>query len=305
MWLGCWRLFSGGTVLKLAGPSFRKVAVYSGFFAAGMVLLSFPVAGNGSVRAQPPDLLEGIPPDEAKRLLQWALDWGRQLLPESYHRDKAWDKQKRVYAGFNIKADDGRLSTKRRWKEVNHGRWLRYDIRLGDVHDPRRLKVQVTDAHLGEDRRLHFEARVDTRVDVHLQQQQWNLGVRLYSLSVEADARLRMEIAGDIGFELDLTRIPPDVLADPHVSAIRLSLIDLNVERISHVGGEVAESIGDLVKQIIRDEYLPSQQAKIAEKLNRQIDRRRDRLRLGASDWLSRRLSPLADPATGDSLPTP
>lgn len=305
MWQGYWRPFSGGTVVKLAGPSFLQVAVFAGLVAAGAVLLVFPVGGAGSVRAQPPDLLEGIPPEEAKRLLQWALDWGRQLLPESYQRDKDWDKQKRIYAGFNIRADDGRLSTKRRWKEVNHGRWLRYDIRLGDVYDPRRLKVQVTDAHLGEDQRLHFEARVDTRVDVHLQQQHWNLGVRLYSLSVEADARLRMEIVGDIGFELDLTRIPPDVLADPHVSTIRLSLVDLNVDRISHVGGEVAESIGDLVKQVIRDEYLPSQQAKIAEKLNRQIDRRRDRLRLGASDWLSRRLSPLSGPVVDASMPTP
>lgn len=292
-------------MVKLAGPSFLQVAVFAGLVAAGAVLLVFPVGGAGSVRAQPPDLLEGIPPEEAKRLLQWALDWGRQLLPESYQRDKDWDKQKRIYAGFNIRADDGRLSTKRRWKEVNHGRWLRYDIRLGDVYDPRRLKVQVTDAHLGEDQRLHFEARVDTRVDVHLQQQHWNLGVRLYSLSVEADARLRMEIVGDIGFELDLTRIPPDVLADPHVSTIRLSLVDLNVDRISHVGGEVPESIGDLVKQVIRDEYLPSQQAKIAEKLNRQIDRRRDRLRLGASDWLSRRLSPLSGPVVDASMPTP
>lgn len=272
---------------------------------ASPVLLSLPFGGSGSVRAQSPDLLEGIPPEEAKRLLQWAIDWGRQLLPESYHRDKDWDKQKRVYAGFNIKADDGRLSTKRRWKEVNHGRWLRYDIRLGDVYDPQRLKVEVTDAYLGEDRRLHFKARVDTWVDVYLQQQQWNLGVRLYSMSVEADARLRMDIVGDIGFELDLTRIPPDILADPHVSSIRLSLVDLNVDRISNVGGEVAESIGDVVKRILRDEYLPNQQAKIVQKLNRQIDRRRDRLRLGASDWLSRKLAPLPGPTVDVSLPAP
>jgi hypothetical protein len=77
------------------------------------------------------------------------------------------------------------------------------------------------------------------------------------------------------------------------------------LDRISHVGGEVAESIGDLVKQIVRDEYLPSQQAKIAEKLNRQIDRRRDHLRLGASDWLSRRLSPLSGPVVDPGTPTP
>src|SRR5690606_16272395 len=70
-------------------------------------------------------------------------------------------------------------------------------------------------------------------------------------------------------------------------ASTELSLVDLKVDRISKIGGDVAESIGDLVKQIVRQEYLPGQQAAITQKLNAQIDRRRDRLRLGASQWLS------------------
>jgi hypothetical protein len=263
-----------------------------------MSFLARPLlAGDAAVPS--PDLLAGMPPAEAKQTLQWALNWGRQLLPESYQNLKGWGGQKRIYRGFDIKTDGGKITTKRKWKEVNHGRWFRYDVVLGDVQDPNRLTIQVKRASLEPDGRLHFEAQVDVLADVSLQRQLWNYGVRLFSLSADARARLRLIVAGDVAFEFDLTRVPPDILADPHIALANVSLIDLEVDRISRVGGDVAEEIGELIEKFIRDEYLPGQQAKLTQKLNRQIDRQREKLRLGASEWLSRRLSTPAPPTPG------
>lgn len=231
--------------------------------------------------------LESLPPEEARQVLQWAADWVRQVLPASYQDDKDWGKRTRVYAGVKVDLDDGRIKTKRRWKELKHGRWLRYTVHLRDPTDPQRLGIRITHAEQGPDQRIRFAAQLDSVLDVELQQERWNLGTRLFSVSVQAQVKLRMLIAGDVGFELDVTRIPPDLLADPQIASTELSLVDLKVDRISKIGGDVAESIGDLVKRIIRQEYLPGQQAAITHKLNAQIDRRRDRLRLGASQWLS------------------
>ncbi len=231
--------------------------------------------------------LDGLPPEEACQVLQWAADWVRQTLPASYQGDKDWGKRTRVYAGVKVDLDDGRIKTKRRWKDVKHGRWVRYAVHLRDPSDPQRLNIRITHAEQGPDQRIRFAAQLDSLLDVELEQERWNLGTRLFSVSVQAKVKLRMLVAGDVGFELDVTRIPPDLLADPRITSTELSLVDLKVDRISKIGGDVAESIGDLVKRIIRQEYLPGQQAAITQKLNSQIDRRRDRLRFGASQWLS------------------
>lgn len=238
----------------------------------------------------PQDPLAILPPEEAQRVLQWAADWVRQSLPSTYHGNQDWGKQTRLYAGIRFTKHDGHLSTKRRWVDVGHGRWVQYEIDLRDPTSPDRLNIQITRAEIGPDQRIRFESQIDTRVDLRIQQERWNLGTRLFSISVKGEAAIRMVVAGDVGFAFDLTRIPPDVVADPNIHSTQISLVSLKVDRISKIGGEVADVIGDVAERIIRDEYLPKQQAKINERLNRQIDRRRDQLRFGASDWLLRTL---------------
>lgn len=231
-----------------------------------------------------------LPADEAQQVLQWAADWVRQSLPSTYHGNKDWGKQTRLYGGVRLTKHDGNLSTKRRWIDVDHGRWIRYTIDLHDPTLPDRLSIQITKAEISADQRLQFEAQIDTWVDWSIQQERWNLGARLFSVSAKGEARLRMLVAGDVGFAFDLTRIPPDVIADPNIRSAGLSLVSLKVDRISKLGGDVADAFGDLAERILRDEYLPKQQTKITDKLNRQIDRRRDQFRFGASQWLMRTL---------------
>jgi hypothetical protein len=133
--------------------------------------------------------------------------------------------------------------------------------------------------------------QIDTQVRIEAQQQRWNYGIQLYSVSTEAIAKLRMTIDTSIGFAMDYSRVPPDVLFDPVVNTADIQLIDLEVDRIGILGSDIAEEIGDIAKRIIRDEYLPRQRDQLASKLNHQINRRRDKLRISASDWLTKFLS--------------
>ena len=244
----------------------------------------------------PSDPLVLLPPEEARELLQWGVDMVRQLLPETYTSDKHWAKKKRIQVGIKLRAEDGKLKTSRRHTEVGHGRWVRYTVRLRDPTDPNQLEIRVLSAEMDDAGRLQLAAEVDLMVDLDLHQQRWNLGTRLWRFSVDAEAKLRLEISGSVGFDFDITRIPPDVLISPQVDSARVDLADLKVKRISKLNGDIAESVGDLAASVIRHEYLPKQDAKLVDKLNRQIERKRDRLRISASDWLNRKLSTNTEP---------
>lgn len=229
--------------------------------------------------------------EEAKETIQWAVYLIQANLPPSYSGKKNWDAKKRVYAGIDIKNDGLKLRTHRKYREVRHGKWLRYTIDLKNPTDPRFLKIEVLRAESNQPGRLSLKLQIDTHVDVESQQQRWNYGLQLYSVTVEAQAKLRMTIDADIGFGFDYSRIPPDILFDPVVKAADIQLVDLEVDKIGILGSDIAEEIGDLAERVLRDEYLPRQRDQLANKLNHQVNRRRDKLRISASDWLTKRLS--------------
>jgi len=229
--------------------------------------------------------------EEAKATIQWAVYLIQANLPPSHSGKKNWDAKKRVYAGIDIKNDGLKLKTHRKYREVRHGKWLRYTIDLKDPADPRYLKIEVLRAESNQPGRLSLKLQIDTHVDVETQQQRWNYGLQLYSVTVEAQAKLRMTIDADIGFGFDCSRFPPDILFDPVVNAADIQLVDLEVDKIGVLGSDIAEEIGDLAERVLRDEYLPGQRDQLAKKLNHQVNRRRDKLRISASDWLTKRLS--------------
>jgi len=257
-----------------------------------LVVLGMLLAGNANGQTPPLPNVPTLPPDEAKATLQWAVELVQAGLPPTYEKKKNWEATKRVYAGFDIDNDGLRLTTHRRFREVRHGKWLRYKIDLKDPSDPRYLNIEVQKVDASEPGKLGVEVRIDTRVDIEAQQQRWNYGLQLFSVTVNATARLRMTIKAEVSFGFDYSRIPPDVVFDPVVQSADLKLVDLEVDRIGILGSDIAEEIGDVVERVLRDDYLPSQEGKLADKLNHQINRKREKLRISASDWLSKQLVP-------------
>lgn len=246
----------------------------------------------GPSAAIPSAEIAPIPAEEAKATVQWAAYLIQANLPTHYHGDKNWGETKRIYAGVDIDHDGLKLKTHRRYREVRHGKWLKYAIDLKDPTDPRHLNINVASAAMDTSGRLNLNLRIDTRVGIDARQERWNYGLQLYSVSTQGTAKLSMSLQASIGFAFDYTRIPPDVVFDPLVEKADIQLIDLEVDRISKLGSDIAHELGDLAERVIRDEYLPKQRSKLAHKLNTQIDRRRDKLRISASDWLAQQLKP-------------
>ncbi len=260
----------------------------AGLFVLPLIIASYVSAVEPTADAAAPD--NGPSTVEAKAMVQWAVYLIQANLPPRYDGKKHWGDTKRLYTGIDIDNDGLKLKTHRRYRDVRHGKWLKYTIDLKDPNDPKYLNIEVAKAELTSDGRLRMELQIDTKVDLDARQERWNYGLQLYSISTQATAKLRMALTASIGFKFDYTRIPPDVLFDPVVEKAGIEIVDLEVDRISKLGSDIAEEIGDVAERVLRDEYLPKQRDKLVDKLNRQIDRRRDKLRISASDWLASRL---------------
>jgi hypothetical protein len=63
--------------------------------------------------------------------------------------------------------------------------------------------------------------------------------------------------------------------------------------RVSDVGGEVAQQLGRAVRRVLEDKIAETNQ-KLPDKLNRQIDKKKDNLRLSVHDLVSSKWSDLA-----------
>ncbi len=206
----------------------------------------------------------------------------RRSIPDEYENKKEWGMTKPVWDGLHISLDDGQIKTKRRWKEVNHGSWKTY--RAWPIHPDQELQVRVMNLReirpglAGADLECHIHVGTSGRWS------EWRRGVQLFSFGTDADAQVRLTIALELGSRLDVSHFPPDLVLLPKATSADVQLIHFKLIRVSDISGPVARELGDALEGFLRHE-LRDQQPKIVEKINRQIDKHQDQLRLSAKLW--------------------
>ena len=126
----------------------------------------------------------------------------------------------------------------------------------------------------------------EASLDCFARRSRWNYGVQLWSFSTEARANVALTIAGTLRWRLDFANIPPDVVFEPTIDNASIQVSEFEVNKISEVGGDVAEGIGDLLESVLKREIVQRQNERLAEKMNRQIAKNEDRLKISMSDWL-------------------
>ncbi|TWU62837.1 hypothetical protein [Crateriforma conspicua] len=236
---------------------------------------------------------------EVRDSVQWLVNWGLDQLPPVYRGDKDWGRVKRVWAGVDMKLDGLKLRTHRKWHDQEHGRWFRYEIfspgqtdRPAWARDHRpgsRLPVQIEVRSLRqEEKRWWIDVVASAPLDFTAQLQRWNLGVKWYSLTTHGNMQVRIDATMGVDFATDYTELPPALVIAPHVAAAKLTLVSFDLHRVSHVGGEVAEEIGTVVERNLKRFWLDKLNEKLADKLNRSIDKHRDDLRFSLADYWKR-----------------
>lgn len=213
-----------------------------------------------------------------------------------WERYRNWGQQERIWAGVRLRRDNGgKLETERVWREVNHGIWQHYAASLRAESGSPRISVTRFAQHL--DQPAEFALSIEATVDLAARQSDWRRGVQLYSLSASGWARIEARIEGTIALAPDLSQGVPGLRVEPVVTAAAIELRQLQLDRISKLGGEFSQQAGRLARQPVND-ALAERQTELVERLNREIARHRDDLRISTAAltwpaWLTR--------ASGDS----
>ncbi len=207
-----------------------------------------------------------------------------QSMPREYENTKHWGGTKRMWDGLHISLDGLRLKTKRRWKEANHGTWKRYRAWLIDPAET--FDIQIQNMVATPEGKTAFDVFIDARLGVWGRLSEYQRDVQLLSLSAEARARVRMRISCEVALRLDVTTLPPDVILEPKVVAAELHLADFDLVRISDLDGPLVREFGEELHRVLQAE-IADRQVKLVDRINRQIDKNQDDLRLSLSELTS------------------
>lgn len=219
-------------------------------------------------------------PDHARQLL---TTLAREAIPAEYENMKEWGKTKKTWDGLHMHMDGLRLKTKRRWKEANHGTWKRYRMEVVDPDE--HLQLQLTNFSKREDGTLELDVALNSRVRCYGQLQKWSHDVRLFSISADARADVDVKLRCSVSTSMDLTHLPPDLLFHPQVLDAAIYLRQFELHRISHADGPLVGELGDTLEKVLRKE-LADRSDKLGVKMNRQIKKKEDQLRLSLHDCL-------------------
>ncbi|MEM8681297.1 MAG: hypothetical protein AAGF97_18275, partial [Planctomycetota bacterium] len=207
----------------------------------------------------------------------------REAIPHEYEKKKGWNQKKRTWDGVHLKLDGLELKTKRKWKEANHGTWKRYRVEM--INPDEELRVELKDFIKEPDGATQFQVAMSSRLKCFGQLQRWNRGVKLFSISADARANVMVKLTCAVNTSMDLTQFPPDILFHPEVRKASIHLRDFKLDRVSHAEGPLIHELGDALEGLLRDE-LRDRSAELVDKMNRQLAKHQDELRLSLHDKL-------------------
>ncbi len=255
------------------------------------------VAGNAPAPTSPSGPL-AISSEQARESVQWLVDLAARQLPPSYEGDDNWGDTKRVWAGVSMKREGLELKTHRRFKEVRHARWVKYKLSLppelsaavAGVSDAGAQSNLVTVHRVVQtpEHRWQVTGSVVSPLNFDCRVERWNLGFQWYSVHVAGHLRVRMDFTVSLAMNADYSEIPPAVVIDPKVEVATLYLEHFEVDRISKLGGDVAEELGDVLEKIIRETWLDRENARLADRINQSIAKKRDKLRFSSAAWFAK-----------------
>jgi len=202
-------------------------------------------------------------------------------IPHTFEDHKKWGRQVEVWAGVRLRREGLRIKTKRRKKLVNDGDWTQHRVTL--VNPEEELAVRLVDPIAQPDGTVQFDAVVTAPLLIHTRYTKWVHGVQLLSVSTEARAKVKLRARCELRMRLDPTKLPPDVILDPKVTDADLTLLEFRLDKISKVGGAVANEIGDAAEKVLVDK-IEDYRPKLKRKINAAIAKKKDRLRVSLHD---------------------
>jgi hypothetical protein len=212
---------------------------------------------------------------------EWITDVVREQLPADYEKRKNWGHTAKTFDGISVKVEDGKIKTRRKYKQANDGEWQLYRVKLKDPEE--KFDIKIANIRKLADGKVGMEITATASLEVFGRQSLWQHGMQLYSLSAEADARVRLWASTEVATQMDLTRFPPDIALDPEVTAAKLEIPDFRMRRIGELQGPLVRSLSHATREAL-EEKLAEDNEKLVAKLNRAIDKQEKKLKLSLGD---------------------
>ena len=222
----------------------------------------------------------------------------RENVPDKYVQEKDWGKTDRRWDGLHVKRR-GTLnwSTKRKWKEVNHGTWKRYEVTQISPEENLIMRIEnVRDAGAGK---VGFDIRLTSRLHVSGRLAKWTKGVQIYNISADADAYVELQMQCNVAIKLDIRRFPPDVILTPSVQHADIDVKEFQLHQLSKLRGPLVRELSGSVHRALL-EKIDEKREQLPSKINRQIAKNQDKMRLSLADFASDQWQALTRSSSGD-----
>jgi hypothetical protein len=260
-----------------------------------ILFIAICLVGALASAAQPEDL----PGQDA--LAQSLSRLIRDAIPREYDKKDNWGAAKEIVVGVRPHGKPFHWHVKKYKKTVNHGLWKHYRLRLVDPEQT--LVVQLQALQPLPEGRMAFTLHVEAKLDAWARAKAYQYGVHLVALETESDMQLRLNIAGEVALRVATIEGVPGFAVQPVVKDARVEFAEFHLRRVSNVGGPIVQELGSGIRRIVEDEI---NGPPLTAKLNRAIEKKRDRLTFSAADLLKSEWSPmLPSPATAIKAPSP
>jgi hypothetical protein len=203
-------------------------------------------------------------------------------IPVNYDKRKDWGAQTEMVVGLRTEGSGFHTKIHRRKKMVDHGVWKHYRLRV--IEPEQNLSVQLTRLEPIAPGRIGFTLRVDAKLDAWARAKVYQYGVHIIALEIEGDTRMILDLSGEIALQVTAVDGSPGMTVDPRVTDARLQLEEFHIRRVSQARGPIVKELSGGVRRVIEEEANGPQ---LVEKLNRAIDKKRDRLVFSTADWLT------------------
>jgi hypothetical protein len=205
----------------------------------------------------------------------------RESIPLDYDKQQDWGATREVTVGYRVDGKPFHYHVHRRKKAVEHGVWKHYKLRV--VDPDKNLRLRLRDLRPLAPGRMAFTLDLESKLDAWARAKVYQYGVHVIALEVEGDMQMRLQIDGEIALQATVVNGSAAIAAHPVVTDARLALDEFHLRRVSDARGPIVRELSDGVRSIAEDELNGPQ---LAAKLNRAIEKKRDRLTFAPADLM-------------------
>ncbi len=202
-------------------------------------------------------------------------------IPHEFEDTKDWGRQVERWDGVKFRREGLKIETERRRKSVNDGTWTRYSVQLRDPKE--KFSIQIKNMKEPVKNRFTLDVHFISELSLKARHSKWLRGVQLFSISAEGFASLRLVVSVDLEIKPVSLKFPPDFVVSPVVTNADIVLDEFRIDRIGKVGGEVSQQITKAVRSEL-DDKIEKKESKLVQRLNNEIDKNRDDLRISIAD---------------------